>query len=167
MARQGAGDTPCHPPSWPRPTSPLQRVPQFSFFSLHSLASSHFPNHLREEHPRFPVLLNTMARGGQHTEGCGQHVMAQPTRGLTKDQEVLLDSWLPLLRAREMAVRQAARQLGFSEGLVARALGTDPSRRGPPVCRRSHSQRRPKGPIRSLESPADSRHEYNRLCFLR
>jgi len=62
-----------------------------------------------------------MARGGQHTEGCGQHVMAQPTRGLTKDQEVLLDSWLPLLRAREMAVRQAARQLGCSEGLVARA----------------------------------------------
>ena len=96
-------------------------MPQFSFFSLHSLASSHFPNHLREEHPRFPVLLNTMARGGQHTEGCGQHVMAQPTRGLTKDQEVLLDSWLPLLRAREMAVRQAARQLGCSEGLVARA----------------------------------------------
>jgi len=67
------------------------------------------------------VLLNTMARGGQHTEGCGQPVMAQPTRGLTKDQEVLLDSWLPLLRAREMAVRQAARQLGCSEGLVARA----------------------------------------------
>jgi len=62
-----------------------------------------------------------MAPGGQHTEGRGQPVMAQPTRGLTKDQEVLLDSWLPLLRAREMAVRQAARQLGCSEGLVARA----------------------------------------------
>jgi len=62
--------------------------------------------------------------------------MAQPTHGLTKHQGVLLDSWLHLLRAREMAVRQAARQLGCSEGLVARArVGFVEA--GPPVCRLS------------------------------
>jgi len=94
-------------------------VPQFSFLFLPSLSSSHFLTHLHEAHTRCPVLLDTMAPGGQHTVRRGQPVMAQPTRGLTKDQEVLLDSWLPLLRAREMAVRQAARQLGCSEGLVA------------------------------------------------
>jgi len=54
--------------------------------------------------------------------------------------------WRPLLGRGESASSQA-----------------DLSRRGPPVCRQSHSQRRPKGPIRSLESAADSPHEYNRL----
>jgi len=111
-------------------------VQQFSFLSLPSLASSHFPIHLRDAHARCPVLLDTMASGGQPTARRGQPVMVQPTRGLTKDQEVLLDSWLPLLRAREMAVRQAARQLGCSEGLVARArdgVRGGPRRERPPV----------------------------------
>jgi len=47
-------------------------VSQFSFLFLPSLASSHFPTHLREAHTRCPVLLDNMAPGGQHTEGRGQ-----------------------------------------------------------------------------------------------
>lgn len=46
---------------------------------------------------------------------------AERSWGLSPENEILLESWLPRLRAGEMAVLHAARSLGCSQRLVASA----------------------------------------------